>query len=202
MIPVRVNGIPPFVSVVVAAGTGGSSDIHQFFQSIDKRCPAEFFVVQHAPDWMMKLLARQVKQEEGVPCAVAYQDLQSTRGNIYLARADHHLTFSPPPVSLEFNQESKENYLRPSVDCLFRNAATVFGEFCMAVILSGVGREGSQGARNIKASRGAVFVEDPKDAAVPSMPQTALDSKVAGAILLLNMLGKVVMDQGHHFNEE
>ena len=34
------------------------------------------------------------------------------------------------------------------------------------------------------------------------MPKTALDSKVAGAILLLNMLGEVVMDQGHHFNEE
>ena len=43
VIPVRVNGIPSFVSVVVAAGTGGPSDIHQFFQSIDKRCPAEFF---------------------------------------------------------------------------------------------------------------------------------------------------------------
>ena len=66
MIPVRFNGIPPFVSVVVAAGTGGPSDIHQFFQSIDKRCPAEFFVVQHGPDWMIKLLARQIKQGGGV----------------------------------------------------------------------------------------------------------------------------------------
>ena len=90
----------------------------------------------------MKLLARQIQQGTGFPCALAYQDLQPTRGNIYLAPADHHLTFSPPPVSLEFNQESKENYLRPSVDCLFRNAATVFGEFCVAVILSGVGRAG------------------------------------------------------------
>ena len=49
---------------------------------------------------------------------------------------------------------------------------------------------------------GAVFVEDPKAAAVPSMPKTALDSKVAGAILLLNMLREVVMDQGYHLNEE
>ena len=157
MIPVRVNGIPPFVSVVVAAGTGGPSDIHQFFQSIDKRCPAEFFVVQHAPDWMMKLLARQIKQGAGFPCALAYQDLQPTRGNIYLAPADHHLTFSPPPVSLEFNQESKENYLRPSVDCLFRNAATVFGEFCVAVILSGVGRAGHK-EQEISKLRGEQFL--------------------------------------------
>ena len=78
----------------------------------------------------------------------------------------------------------------------------MFGEFCVVVILSGVGRDGSQGARNIKASGGVVFVEDPKASAVPSMPKTALDSKVAGAILLLNMLGEVVMDQGYHLNEE
>ena len=97
MIPVRVNGIPSFISVVVAAGTGGSSDIQQVFQSIDKSCPAEFFVVQHGPDWMMKLLARQIKQGVGFSCAVAYQDLQTTRVNIYLAPADHHLTFYPPP---------------------------------------------------------------------------------------------------------
>jgi chemotaxis response regulator CheB len=78
----------------------------------------------------------------------------------------------------------------------------VFGEFCVAVILSGVGRDGSQGARNIKASGGAVFVEDPKAAAAPSMPQTALDSKVADAVLPFNMLGEVVLDQAHRLSEE
>ena len=200
--PVRVNELPPFVSVVVAAGTGGPSEIHQFFQPIDQTCPAAFFVVQHGPDWMINLLARQIKQESGFPCTVAYQDLQPTRGNIYLAPGNHHLTFSPPPVSLELNREPKENYLRPSADYLFRNASMVFGEFCVAVILSGVGRDGSQGARNIKASGGAVFVEDPKAAAAPSMPQTALDSKVADAVLPFNMLGEVVLDQAHRLNEE
>jgi two-component system, chemotaxis family, protein-glutamate methylesterase/glutaminase len=88
---------------------------------------------------------------------MAYQDLQPTRGNIYLDPVDHHLIFSPPPVSLELNQEPKENYLHPSADCLFRNAATVFGEFFVAVIVSGVIRDGSQGARDIKASGGSSF---------------------------------------------
>ena len=199
---VRVNGLPPFVSVLVAAGTGGPSDIHQFFQSIDGNCPAAFFVVQHGPDWMMNLLARQLKQESEFPCRVACQDLQPTRGQIYIAPGDHHLSFSPPPVSLELNQEPKENYLRPSADYLFRNAATVFGEFCVAVILSGLGRDGTQGARNIKASGGAVFIEDPKAAAAPSMPQTALDSKVADAVLPLSMLGEVVADQVFRLNDE
>jgi chemotaxis response regulator CheB len=101
------------------------------------------------------------------------------------------------------NQESKENYLRLSADCLFRKATTLFGEFWVAVILSGLVRDRSQGARNIKVSGGgADFVEDPKASAVPYMPQAAIDSKVADEILPLNMLGEVVMDQAHHLNEE
>ena len=200
--PVKVNGLPPFVSVVVAAGTGGPSDIHQFFRSLDRNCPASFFVVHHGPDWMMKLLARQLKQESGLPCMVAYQDLQPIRGHVYVAPGDHHLAFSPPPVSLELNQDQKENYMRPSADHLFRSAANIFGKYCIAVILSGVGRDGSRGARNIKATGGSVFVEDPKAAAAPSMPQTALDTKVADAILPLNMLGEAVSDQVLRLNKE
>jgi chemotaxis response regulator CheB len=67
---------------VVAAGTEGLSDIHKFFQSIDKSCPAAFFVVQLGPDSMMKLLTRQIKQGAGYPFAVAYQDLQLNQGII------------------------------------------------------------------------------------------------------------------------
>ncbi|MEK9628882.1 MAG: chemotaxis protein CheB [Nitrospinota bacterium] len=200
--PVKVNGLPPFVSVVVGAGTGGPSDLHEFFRNIDRDCPAAFFVVQHGPDWMMKLLARQLKQETGFPCMLAYQDLQPARGHIYLAPGGYHLAFSRAPVSLDLNKEPKENYLRPSADHMFRNAANVFGEFCIGVILSGVGRDGSQGARNIKAAGGAVFIEDPKASAAPSMPQTALDTKVADAVLPLDMLGEVVMDQSLRLNVE
>ena len=65
-----------------------------------------------------------------------------------------------------------------------------------------MGRDGSQGARNIKASGGVVFVEDPKAAAASSMPQTALDSKVADAALPLNILGEAVMDQALRLNKE
>lgn len=200
--PVRVNGLPPFVGVVVAAGTGGPADIHQFFKSIDQNCPAAFFIVQHGPDWMMKILARELQQESGFPCHVAFQDLQPAMGHIHIAPGDHHLVIYPPPVSLGLNQEPKENYLRPSADCLFRSAASVFGEFCAAVILSGMGRDGSQGAGSIKASGGAVFVEDPKAAAAPSMPQTALDSKVANAVLPLQMLGEAVTDYATRLNEK
>ena len=106
-------------------------------------------------------LAQQIRQETGFPCHIASQNLQPEEGHIYLAPGDHHMVINPPPVSLGLNQRPKLNFMRPSADALFESAGKVFGEFCVAVILSGMGRDGARGAGTIKAGGGAVFVESP-----------------------------------------
>ena len=103
------------------------------------------------------------------------------------------MVINPLPVSLGLNQKPKANFMRPSADVLFESASKVFGEFCVAVILSGMGRDGAWGAGTIKA--GAVFVESPGKTSVPSMPQTALGSRVVSASLPLGMIGEAINHQ-------
>jgi two-component system chemotaxis response regulator CheB len=105
------------------------------------------------------------------------------------------MVINPPPVSLGLNQKPKANFMRPSADVLFESASKVFGEFCVAVILSGMGRDGARGAGTIKAGAGAVFVESPGKTSVPSMPRTALDSRVVSASLPLGMIGEAINHQ-------
>ncbi|MBT3185361.1 MAG: response regulator [Nitrospina sp.] len=193
--PVRVKGLPPFIGVLVTAGTGSPLNIPKLFNSISKDCPASYFVVQHGPEWMTELLAQQIRLETGFPCHVALQNLQPEVGHIYLAPSDHHLVVNPPPVSLGLNLGPKENFMRPSADILFGSASEVFGEFCVAVILSGMGRDGARGAGTIKAGGGAVFIESSGKSSVPSMPQTALESRVVSASLPLNMMGEAINHQ-------
>ena len=88
-------------------------------------------------------------------------------GHIYIAPGDQHLVIKPPPVSLGLNDEPKENFISPSGDVLFDSVGKVFGEFCVAVILSGMGRDGARGAGTIKAGGGAVFVESPGKSSSP-----------------------------------
>lgn len=193
--PVRVNGLPPFVGVMITAGTGGPLHIPKLFDSISKECPASYFVVQHGPEWMMELLVQQIRLETGFPCHIASQNLQPEVGHIYLAPSDYHLVINPPPVSLGLNLNAKENFIRPS-------AGKVFGEYCVAVILSGLGRDGARGAGSIKARSGAVFVESPGKKSVPSMPQTALDSLVVSASMSLSMLGEAINHQVNLSNKK
>jgi two-component system, chemotaxis family, protein-glutamate methylesterase/glutaminase len=208
--PVRVNGLPPFIGVVITAGTGGPLNILKLFDSISKDCPASFFVVQHGPEWMTELLAQQIRDETGFPCHIASQNLQPEVGHIYLAPNDQHMVVNPPPVSLGLNLNPKENFIRPSADILFDSASKVFGEYCVAVILSGLGRDGARGAGSVKSTAGAVFVESPGKTSVPSMPQTALDSMVVSVSMPLGMMGEAINHQvnlankklQHHKREE
>ena len=142
---------------------------------------------------MTELLAHQIRLETGIPCHIASQNLQPEVGHIYLAPSDYYLVINPPPVSLGLNQKPKANFMRPSADALFESAGKVFGEFCVAVILSGMGRDGARGAGTIKA--GAVFVESPGKTSVPSMPETALGSRVVSASLPLGMIGEAINHQ-------
>jgi two-component system, chemotaxis family, protein-glutamate methylesterase/glutaminase len=193
--PVRVNGLPPFVGVVITAGTGGPLNIPKLFNSISKDSPASYFVVQHGPEWMTEHLAQQIRLETGFSCHIASHNLQPEMGNIYLAPSDHHLVINPPPVSLGLNLNPKENFIRPSADTLFNSAGKVFGEYCIAVILSGLGRDGARGAGSIKARAGAVFVESLGKSSVPSMPQTALDYSAVSASMPFDMLGEAINHQ-------
>lgn len=198
--PVRVNGLPPFVAVAITAGTGGPLNISRLFGPITRDCPASFFVVQHGPEWMADLLVQQIKMETGFPCHIASQDMQPEVGHIYIAPADRHMIVNPPPVSLGLNDNPKENFMRPSGDVLFESVSKVFGEFCVAAVLSGMGRDGARGAGAIKAGGGAVFIESPGKSSSPSMPQTA--SSMANVSLPFGMMAEAINDQVTQANQK
>ena len=77
-----------------------------------------------------------------------------------------------PPESLGLYDGPKENFIRPWGNVLFNSVGKVFGEFYVAVILSGMGCDGARGARTIEA--GEIFVESPGKSSSPSMPQTVI----------------------------
>jgi two-component system chemotaxis response regulator CheB len=93
-------------------------------------------------------------------------------GRIYVAPPDRHLTVAAG--RLELGRGPKENGVRPAVDPMLRSLAASYGEHAVAVILSGALGDGSTGARAVKQAGGAVIVQDPEDATVPSMPESAI----------------------------
>jgi len=94
------------------------------------------------------------------------------KGHVYVAAPDHHLQLDGSRMRLV--RGPRENFHRPSIDALFRTAAEFYGPRVAGVILSGYRDDGTAGLSAVKNAGGIAIVQDPKEATVPHMPQSAL----------------------------
>jgi two-component system chemotaxis response regulator CheB len=93
-------------------------------------------------------------------------------GHIYVAPPDHHMFLGPGRIRL--SQGSKVHHTRPVADPLFISAAETYGHRVMGIVLSGGDGDGAAGLRAITEHGGTSLVQDPKEAAIPSMPRAAI----------------------------
>jgi two-component system, chemotaxis family, protein-glutamate methylesterase/glutaminase len=134
--------------------------------------PASVFLVQHldptAPSLLPQILERAGPLRVFLPGGV--EPIKS--GYIYVAPPDRHLLLEQGHVRL--TRGPKENRFRPSIDALFRSAAYAYGPRVVGVILTGMLDDGTAGLWSVKDRGGTTIVQDPKEAAAPSMPQSAM----------------------------
>lgn len=178
-----MDGRPACVGIGIAASTGGPNALLDLFRGLRAPLGAAVFVVQHGPDWMMGMLASRLAKESGLPAVVAEDGSVAVPGQVHVAPGDRHLEVVPGSLALRIVDSPKENFVRPAADPMLRSLASSFGRFGVAVVLSGMGRDGAQGARAVADAGGRVFVQDPATAVAPSMPRHVLESGIAVRVM-------------------
>ncbi len=158
--------------IVIGASAGGVEALMKMTDHLPAM-DAAIFIVLHSgpnrPSYLYNLLHRQ-SQEMHVE--QAENDLKIDRGHVYVSVPDYHLVLEANRMRLV--RGPMENRHRPSIDALFRSAAKAFGPRVIGVVLSGYLDDGSAGLHSIKSAGGLAIVQDPRDAAVPSMPESAI----------------------------
>lgn len=169
-----------FPIVAIGASAGGLEALEEFFRGVPPACGAAFVVVQHLdpthPGMLVELLQR------GTSLSV----VQITDG---MRLAPDHVYVIPPGSSLSLLHgvlhlmaPTEVRGLRLPIDQFFRSMAEDRGEHSLAVVLSGMGSDGTLGLRAIKAQAGAAFVQAPDDAKFDSMPRSAIDQGLADIV--------------------
>lgn len=194
--------LPPFVGVVIASSSGGPPTLTKVLKDLPEDCDAAFFAVQHGPSWMLKAFAQRLGKETELKTVLAEDGTSPQCGKLYLAPGDRHLRLKFPSCDLDVTESPQENFVRPAADPLFRSAAALFGKYCVAVILTGMGRDGARGAAEIAAAGGMVLVQDPKTAVAASMPQTTISSGVAGKVVPLKNLAETIKEHVNLLSSE
>jgi two-component system, chemotaxis family, protein-glutamate methylesterase/glutaminase len=154
--------------VVVGASAGGVEALTTVAAGLPEDLDAAVCVVLHLPAGAESRLAEIVSRAGPLPAIQARGAEPLTRGTIFVAPPDRHLTVRGGHVFVV--RGPHENGLRPSIDVLFRSAAFAYGRRTIAIVLSGTRDDGVTGASAVGARGGCVFVQDPDDSLFGALP--------------------------------
>lgn len=166
----------------IGASAGGIEPLSVMLAALPGDLPHAVLVVLHLPahghSVLAQILARHCRLE-----VLEARDGETIRpSTVHVAPPDHHLTLSGTAIAL--TSAPQEHSVRPAIDPLLRSLAVGYGPAAVAVVLSGALSDGAVGVRCIAEAGGRVFVQDPLEALVPSMPLRAIEAAGGAADVL------------------
>jgi two-component system chemotaxis response regulator CheB len=176
--------------VGIGVSTGGPNALATVLSGVAGDFPLPIIVVQHMPPVFTRLLAERLSDRTPLRVREAVPGGVLEPGVVWLARGDYHLVVEREAkrLTVNINQEPRENSCRPSVDVLFCSLARVFGARSLAVVLTGMGRDGLRGCQEIRDVGGQVIVQDEATSVVWGMPGFVANAGLAHAVLPLDLV--------------
>jgi two-component system, chemotaxis family, protein-glutamate methylesterase/glutaminase len=171
--------------VVIGASTGGPKAILDIMQGMGDNLSACFIIVQHMPKGFTLSFAERISWQSGMRAKEAEEGDELGAGKVFVAPAGYHMTIDRDhdSVRVRLNQDPMVNFVRPSIDVTMFSAAEVFGKDCIAVILTGMGKDGAEGSKKIKEAGGTVIIQDEKSSVVWGMPRSVFKEGIVDEVL-------------------
>jgi two-component system chemotaxis response regulator CheB len=180
--------------VAIGASTGGPNALAQVLGALGPDFRAPVVIVQHIPPTFTQVLAKRLNAQCAIPVVEAHPGDTLTPGKAWLAPGDYHMAFTREgaAVQIRTHQEPHENSCRPSVDVLLRSAAETFAGNVLAVVLTGMGKDGLRGCELIREKGGQILVQDEASSVVWGMPGNVARAGLADQVLPLDQIGSEI----------
>jgi two-component system chemotaxis response regulator CheB len=182
--------------VVIGSSTGGPNALEVLFEQIRGPIRIPILLVQHMPPVFTASLAGRIESITGIAAAEGKNGETLLPGRIYVAPGDYHmgLYLAPAGISIKLSQGPKRCNVRPAVDELFEDVASIYGQHVGGMILTGMGEDGMLGCRAIKSKGGGVMIQDKETCVVWGMPGAVHASGAYDKIGPLNECGRILQE--------
>lgn len=198
--PSKTSRVPAAASddydiVAIGASTGGIHALSQVFREIPTGFRLPIIITQHLPASFMPYFAAQIALIARRPCEVATDRLRVRPGRIIVAPGDAHLKcvgLGQDGAAFRLTHDPASSGCMPSVDPMLASIAEVYGARMIAVVLSGMGRDGAEGARRVHERGGCVVAQDQQSSVVWGMPGAVAAAGVADAVLSPEAIGRLI----------
>jgi len=188
--------------VVIGLSTGGPSALEQLLPQLPADFPVPVLIVQHMPKVFTAALAERLDKCCALHVEQAYDSAPLRAGTVWLAPGGSHMEVASRAVMsgdgersgraregrVRLHQQELLNHCRPSVDYLFHSAARMYGAGTLALVMTGMGADGLNGARAVHERGGVVLAQDEATSAVWGMPGRVTEAGIASATLPLSAI--------------
>ena len=183
--------------LVIGVSTGGPQGLKSVIPRLPAAFPAPVAIVLHMPAGYTEAYAKRLDEISALTVVEAHEGAEVRPGIVFVAPAGRHLTFhreSNGVVRTRLDVSPLDTPHRPSVDVLFQSAAEVYGGRVLALVMSGMGDDGREGAAWIKARGGCVLTEAEETCIVYGMPRAVVEAGLSDDSAPLDRLTEAIVE--------
>jgi two-component system, chemotaxis family, protein-glutamate methylesterase/glutaminase len=187
-----------FDIVAIGASTGGIHALSLLLRAVPPSFQVPILITQHLPCSFMSYFAAQLAVLGSRPCDVATERMRIRAGRIVVAPGDAHMKVvrTSDGAAIRLVNHKATSGCMPSVDPMFESVAEVYGRRALGVVLSGMGRDGSEGARNLVECGARILVQDRASSVVWGMPGAVATAGRASQVLPPDEIGRLIARRG------
>jgi len=172
----------------IAASTGGVKALNFLISSLSSEAGYRIIVVQHMPKFFTASLAIHLDEKSSLSVKEAKHGEPLLWDTVFIAPGGNHIRIHPSGQMIILTDEPPRYGLKPCADLLFESMAEVFKDKTLGIVLSGMGHDGTAGLIKIKSKGGLTIAQEPSEATIASMPQSAIDAGAIDYVLPLHLI--------------
>lgn len=176
--------------IIIGSSTGGPQSLDQVIPHFPKEIPAPIIIIQHMPPIFTKKLAERLDSISNMHVKEAENEEEIKDGVCYIAPGDYHLELKrkDDKTFIKLNQKERLLGVRPCINITMESAAKIYEKNTIGIILTGMGSDGTIGAKKIKERNGTVIVQSENTSIIYGMPKSVVLSGYYDAIIDLQKI--------------
>ncbi|MHB8880566.1 MAG: chemotaxis-specific protein-glutamate methyltransferase CheB [Thermodesulfovibrionales bacterium] len=178
--------------VAIASSTGGPDALSIILSRLPEKFPMPLVIAQHISDGFVSGMVGWLKSLSRIGIKVAEDGEHLRPGMAYVCPPENHMRVDPSKRIVYVERQEKDIY-RPSCDVLLSSVAAAFGNKAVGVILTGMGSDGVEGMKRIRAAGGRTIAQDEKTSIIFGMPKLAIESGCIDAVVPLEAIGSEII---------
>ncbi len=185
--------------IAIGISTGGPRALQSVIPALPKGLTAPVLIVQHMPPGFTRSLAERLNSISNVTVKEAEDGEKLRDGWVYIAPGDYHLQIvegQSKELTVRLSKEPPVSGHRPSADVMFKSIVDLSNTDAIAVIMTGMGSDGSNGLKLLKESKGAyIIAQDEESCVVYGMPKSAVKLGIVDVVSPLSRITNTIINR-------